>query len=449
MRTGIIVEDDPDFRSLVSGWMTRLDFLVQHAESGAQARRILAESVPDVVVLDLNLPDESGLDVLSWITETAPEIATIMITAEDSVDRAVEAMRLGAIDYITKPVDQDEFNKRLDRLGSEARNRREISALRREVSRLGSTTGLIGDSSAMEEVRELVARVAPTGTSILVLGETGTGKEVLARTIHDVSDRADGPFVAINCAALPDDLIESELFGYEKGAFTSAAEAKQGLIELADGGTLFLDEIGDMPLAVQAKLLRVLEERNIQRLGATASRQIDVRVVAATHQDLQQMVGQGRFREDLFYRLNVVQLSLPPLRDRIGDIPVLARHFFQLLHHETNSSTSGISDNAMAALVAHAWPGNVRELRNVIERALIFARSDLIEREDLPFEIGSTANADSANVVDYPDNLADAVQLFEQRHIERIIDDCGGKRQVAAGRMGVDRSTLYRKMRQD
>jgi len=379
----LIVEDDPAQRTgltkLVEGW----GFEVSNSPDGAHALAQVTTAPPDVIVSDLVMPNMGGLDLLRALREQGHEITTLILTAQATVDTAVEAIQLGAYDYVSKPIDPQRLRILLDQVVERLARQQEVAVLRRQLRDHGRFGTLIGTSRPMREVYQLLEQAAPTGASVLITGESGTGKELVAQTIHQLSPRAARPFVPINCAAIPEALLESELFGHEKGAFTGAVARRQGSFELADRGTLFLDEIAEMNPALQAKLLRVVQERVVRPVGGDRDRAIDIRIVAATNVDPMEAVKDGKLREDLFYRLNVFAVTLPPLRARLDDLPLLVHAFITQFAREQQKTVVDIDEDAMDALRAHAWPGNVRELRNVIERATIVTRERSIGVADL------------------------------------------------------------------
>jgi DNA-binding NtrC family response regulator len=379
----LIVEDDPAQRTgltqLVSGW----GFDVSNAPDGAKALEQIAATPPDVIVSDLVMPAMGGLDLLRALRQQGLEITTLLLTAQATVDTAIEAIRLGAYDYISKPIDPQRLRILLDQVVERLARQQEVAVLRRQLREHGRFGTLIGASRPMREVYQLLEQAAPTSASVLITGESGTGKELVAQTIHQLSPRAPRPFVPINCAAIPETLLESELFGHEKGAFTGAVARRQGSFELADRGTLFLDEIAEMNPALQAKLLRVVQERVVRPVGGDRDKPIDIRIVAATNIEPMDAVKQGKLREDLFYRLNVFSVHLPPLRDRLDDLPLLVHAFIAQFAKEQQKTVLDVDEPAMQALRSHNWPGNVRELRNVIERATIITRGRTIGLADL------------------------------------------------------------------
>lgn len=381
----LIVDDEKNMRWVLGEALRAEGYEIAEASDGKEALALVAESAPDLMVLDHKMPAPDGMEVLRRIRSKGLSFPVIMLTAHGNVQTAVEAMKAGATEYLTKPFDLEELKLVIEKALRTGELAAEVERLRAEVGKQYDVEGIVAGSASMLSVLETVRKVAPTSATVMIYGESGTGKELIARAIHQLSDRAQRPFVSVSAGALPETLLESELFGYEKGAFTGALQAKPGRFELANGGTIFLDEIGDISPAVQVKLLRVLQERVFERLGGTRSIEVDVRVVAATNRDLQELIAAGTFREDLYYRLNVVPISLPPLRDRPEDIPRLTAHFLEKI----GAGNKRIAPEAMQALVDYKWPGNVRELENTVERIVILSRGDEIGLDDLPAEIRS------------------------------------------------------------
>ncbi len=437
----LIVEDDPGLQRQLRWSFERFNlFFAGDRES---ALEIVKSESPPVVTLDLGLPPDAdgateGLATLEAILARAPETKVIVVTGNEDRDNAVKAVGIGAYDFYQKPIDDEVLALIIDRAhhlhGLETENRRLAHGDRDMPLR-----GIITACPAMMKVCRTIEKVAPADVSVLLTGESGTGKEVLARALHELSDRRDEAFVAINCAAIPENLLESELFGHEKGAFTGAVKQTQGKIEIADGGTLFLDEIGDLPLPLQVKLLRFLQERVIERIGGRKSIAVDVRVISATHQDLAEMIGTGAFREDLFYRISELVIRIPPLRERANDPIVLARNFLNRLNKELGHSVRGFTDDALAALAAHAWPGNVRELENRLKRAIIMAEGKRITAADLELEKAS----DGAPSL----NLKEVRERAEREALMRALAQVDGNVSQAAKLLGVSRPTLYDLMR--
>ena len=437
----LVVDDEEIVRESLSGWLRKDGYTVRAAGDGKVAVEALQASRWSIVLLDLKMPGMDGLQVLEEARRIRPEAAYVLMTAYATVDTAVAAMKLGAYDYLVKPFDPEELSSLIRRVVAQQELLQENESLRQALKREYGFHELVSKSPAMQRVFDL-ARVAARSTStILVLGESGSGKEVLARAVHAESPRAGGPFIAISCAALTETLLESELFGHEKGAFTGAIARRKGKFELAAGGTLFLDEVGDISPKLQLDLLRVLEERKFQRVGGSENIAADVRVVAATNRDLAKAVADGSFREDLFYRLNVIAITLPPLRDRREDIPLLVQHFLDRLSKDLSRRLDGVSPEAMTALVAHAWPGNVRELRNVLERGAVVAKGNIIQLADLGLPAPDPARAAPPAGDPLP------LEEVEKRHVSDVLSWAGGNVTHAARVLGIDRMTLYNKMK--
>jgi two-component system response regulator PilR (NtrC family) len=411
----LIVDDERGMRDFLSIMLKREGYVVAVAESADKAGQLLGRGEFDLVISDISMPGQSGLDVLKQSKTANPETPVIMITAYASAESAIEALKLGAYDYIVKPFDVEEMKVVVKNALEKQRLQHENRVLRRELKEKMRFDELVGDSPRMREVLDLIARIAPTNSTVLIAGESGTGKELVARAIHSGSPRQDRPFVSINCGALPDELLESELFGHTRGSFTGAMTAKKGLFEVADGGTIFLDEIGDTSPAMQIKLLRVLQERRIRRVGGTEEAEVNVRVIAATNQDLETMVREKRFREDLFYRINVIQIRMPALREKPEDVPGLALHFLVKYGKIMGKKITRITEEAMRRLQQHDWPGNVRELENVIERAVALETGDAITADSLSREVSAGARP----AQEFPAPLGDeGIDL--ERQLERM-----------------------------
>ncbi|HYQ80113.1 MAG TPA: sigma-54 dependent transcriptional regulator [Anaeromyxobacteraceae bacterium] len=440
-RTRILVVDDEEIvRESLGGWLEKDGYEVASAPDGRSAVERLKQEKWNVLLVDLKMPGMDGLQVLGEAKKLQPDAAAVMMTAYATVDTAVQAMKLGAFDYLVKPFDPEELSLMMQKIVTQQRLVRENVALRKALKKEHRFRDIVSKSPAMQRVFELAQVAARSNSTILVLGESGTGKEVLARAIHAESPRAEGPFVPVSCAALTESLLESELFGHEKGAFTGAVARRKGKFEMADAGTLFLDEVGDVSGKLQLDLLRVLEDRRFHRVGGTDLIEVDVRVVAATNRDLKKAVAEGAFREDLFYRLNVIPILLPPLRDRREDIPLLVSHFLERLSAEMKKDLVGVSPEAMAAIMAHEWPGNVRELRNVLERGAVVATGNVIQAADLGLSRSGPPAAPGAAA---PVSLEEV----EKRHIAEVLHHTGGNVSQAARILGIDRVTLYNKMR--
>ena len=448
----LVVDDEPAVRQVLASAITKAGYSVDSAASAAEALAKLDKAPVDVVISDVFMPVTDGIELLRLARAKGHTATFIMVTAFASVDSAIDAIKAGAWDYITKPVRNEEIVHRLEQIEALRGLREENRALRSMVMGGGRATFAF-TSPAMQAVERLVSRVAPTDSTVLITGESGTGKGVSARRVHELSVRRDGPFVSVNCGAIPENLIESELFGHTKGAFTSADRARKGLFLQADHGTIFLDEIGELPLALQTKLLHVLEAKEVRALGSEQSRKVDVRIIAATNRDLPTMVREGRFREDLFFRLSVFQIVMPPLRERRVDLPGLMRHVIaQRVLPSGSGQTLALDPEAEDLLVNFDWPGNVRQLENVLHRAAILADGGLIRVADLPPEVARVAAGapppagDAGATAGGEGSLRERVRRFEISLIRRAIDDAGGDRRIAAQRLGIGLSSLYRKL---
>jgi two-component system response regulator HydG len=418
------------------------------ARSGAEGVARLSEATFDAVLTDLVMPDRSGMEVLREATRLQPDCAVLLVTGHESVRTAVEAMREGAADYLAKPVDLAELRTRLSRAVESVRLKRTNTELQRQIDKRFGFEGIIGQSPAMQRVFDVLLQVSGTNATVLLLGESGTGKELAARAIHTNSPRAKRPYVPVNCAALPQELIESELFGHQKGAFTGAVAAKEGRFVYADGGTLFLDEVGDMPLATQAKLLRVLENREVVPVGGNAAVRVDVRIVSATNRDLAGMVREGTFREDLYYRLQVVSLRLPALRERSSDLPLLVDHFVSEFARSHQRTIRGVAPEARQLLARYEWPGNVRELRNVIETMVVLARGEVLGVEDMPDALRGAAPAAGRGAGGGYELAGRSLAEVERALIEANLTLCEGNREKTAKVLGMGERTLYRKLKE-
>lgn len=443
----LVVDDEPAVRQVLAAAIGKAGYAVETAASASEALAKLEKSPIDVVLSDVFMPVTDGIELLKQARARGHAATFIMVTAFASVDSAIDAIKAGAWDYITKPVRNEEIVHRLEQIEAMHGLREENRALRTLVMG-GAQPAFQFVSPAMQAIDRLVSRVAPTDSTVLISGESGTGKGVTARRIHELSARRDGPFVAVNCGAIPENLIESELFGHTKGAFTSADKPRRGLFMQADRGTIFLDEIGELPLALQTKLLHVLEAKEVRPLGSEQSRKVDVRIVAATNRDLPGMVQQGRFREDLFFRLSVFQIGMPPLRDRRVDIPALVQHLLAQRVAPAGGEALAIDPEAMDMLTAFNWPGNVRQLENVLHRAAILADGGCIRAGDLPPEVSRTlpASGGAAPAEGGEMPLRERVRRFEVSLILRAIEECGGDRRAAAAKLGIGLSSLYRKL---
>jgi two-component system response regulator HydG len=442
----LVIDDDQAHAEAVAEGLEIDGMPCTLASSGKLGLERMAESSFEAILTDLVMHDVDGLEVLREAGRLQPDAAVLLVTGHGSIETAVDAMRMGAADYITKPVRLPELRTRLARAVENKRLKRDNRELRRQLDKRFGFEGIIGHSPAMQRVFDVLGQVSASSATVLITGESGTGKELVARAIHTNSPRKDEPFVAVNCAALSHGIIESELFGHVKGAFTGAIAAKEGVIVYADGGTLFLDEIGDMPLETQAKLLRVLETREVQPVGGNQVRKVDIRLVAATNRELRELVQQGKFREDLLFRVQVVAIHLPPLRERAGDVPMLLEHFIGELAREHGRTVRGITPEARALLMRHDWPGNVRELRNVIENMVLLARADLLEAVDVPETLRGSASVGRAQ--GHFELAGRTLAEMERALIEANLSLTGGNRQKAARILGMGERTLYRKIRE-
>ena len=440
----LIVEDDAAARigleQLVKSW----GFIADSACDGEEALEKVTSFRPAIVITDLVMPRMDGLALLRALPQVGADVTTLLLTAQGTVDTAVEAMKEGAYDYLTKPVDIQRLKILLDKIVERLETMREVKALRRQLREHGAFGSLIGNSPEMRKIYQVIEQAAPTSASVLITGESGTGKELVAQTIHQLSPRATFPFIAINCAAIPETLLESEIFGHEKGAFTGAADRRQGCFELADRGTLFLDEIGEMTPATQVKLLRVLQERRFRRLGGRTEQSVDVRVIAATNVDPVDAVKQGKLREDLFYRLNVFSFRLPTLRERKEDLPLLVQAFINEFNQRNQKSISGLDQQAMRMIEQHAWPGNVRELRNVIERATILAAGPFIEAKHLPPVLAEEPQAQHQPQLALAPGTT--VEEAERRLIMMTLAHTRDNKTRAAEILGISLKTLHNKL---
>jgi len=432
-----IVDDELVMRKSLSGWLERDGYEVDTAESGEEAIEKLKKTRFDLLLVDIKMEGISGLDVLKHVMENDPDVAVIMITAYGSIPTAIEAMKNGAHDYLLKPFDPDELGVLIEKIVEQQAQARENLFLKEQYKDRTRFESMIGQSKPMQEVFDLIQDVSPMDSTVLITGETGTGKGLAAKAIHTNSPRSEGPFVLVNCGAIPEHLMESELFGHQKGAFTDAKETKKGRLELAHDGTLFLDEIGEISMRMQIDLLRVLEDRVFYRVGGTQPMEVDFRVVAATNRNLEKAIKNEIFREDLYYRLNVIAFQMPPLRERKEDIPLLAEHFLRRFSQETNKPVDKISRAAIDEMMLYEWPGNVRELENAIERAVVVGKEREIRPADLPFR-----RSDDPTFI--PKN---ALKDIEKTHIEKILDNYQWNIAKSSKMLGIDRTTLYSKIK--
>ena len=433
----LIVDDELIMRESLAGWLQRDGHVVQTAPSGEEALEKLKDSHFDIMLVDIKMEGISGLDVLQQVKESDPDVAVVMITAYGSIPTAIQAMKNGAYDYMLKPFDPNELGVLIDKITRHQEQEREMLFLREEQKARTRFESMIGQSKPMQDVFDLICDVAPMDSTVLITGETGTGKGLAAKAIHTNSPRCNGPFVTVNCGAMPEHLMETELFGHQKGAFTDAKETKKGRLELAHAGTIFLDEVGEISMRMQIDLLRVLEDRVFYRVGGTQPLEVDFRVIAATNRNLEEAIKEGRFREDLFYRLNVVSVTMPSLSQRKEDIPLLAEHFLQRFVQETNKPIDKIGREAMDEMMLYDWPGNVRELENAMERAVVVGKSREILPEHLPILCHEPLHSPRNN----------SLKEVEKTHILQILTDYDWNIARSAKVLGIDRSTLYSKIK--
>jgi DNA-binding NtrC family response regulator len=441
----LIVDDEDAQRNILKGYLEKKGYKIFSASSGTDGIKAVQSNLIDIVLSDYKMPDKTGLEVLEEVKKINPEIGFVILTAYGTIENAVKAMRLGAFDYISKPVDLDELDLTIERIIENKNLKSEIQLLKSQLKEKFKIDSFISHSPKMEEVLSLASRAADSKATILINGESGTGKEVLAKSIHYVSSRKDKPFIAVNIPALPETLLESELFGHEKGAFTGAEKAKKGRFELASTGTIFLDEIGDIPINIQVKLLRVLQEHQIERLGSTESINIDVRIIAATHQNIEQKIKDGTFREDLYYRLNIVLLDLPPLRERREDILPLIDHFIEKYAKENNKEKLSLSKEASDSLIKYNFPGNVRELENIIERAVVLCRSEVIIFNDLPIVVKGF-KAENEISLKESGTMIEQVEVLEKQLIYDALSKANGNQSLAGRMLGLTERNLRYKM---
>jgi DNA-binding NtrC family response regulator len=443
--TILVVDDDAAMTSAVCEVLRHSGYLAFSAQSGSEALEIVKRERPDLLISDLRMTEMSGHQLQQELQTVAPDLPVVIITAFGTIESAVESMKLGARDFITKPFSNKELLLVVSRALENRRLRQEVKQLRVELARSYGLPNIIGVDPKMAAVLEIVERVADTPATILIMGESGTGKDLLARALHFSSQRREGPFIPINCVAIPENLIESELFGYAKGAFTDARQAKTGLFIAARGGTLFLDEIGEMPLPLQSKMLRAIEDKKIRPLGATEEIPVDVRIVAATNANLEKALDEGRFRSDLYYRLSTVTLIVPPLRDRPADIPLLIRHFLVRASAEAGRPVPEIEAQAMERLLRYRWPGNARELQNAIQRGVILARDNILTVRELPPKVAGLDLSPARMLGEAVDKRISLDQL-ERDYIRAVVDAVEGNKTEAANILQIDRKTLYRKL---
>ncbi len=446
----LVVDDEPGAVSILEDFLTQENYKVETAQNGEEAFAALKESAFDLVLTDLNMPKVDGLELLEKIQKMNSGMMTIVLTGCGTIDNAVSAMKAGAYDYLTKPFKIDELSLTVKRALEYRTLKKQNKNLKQMVGKEYRFKNFIGDSEEMNQVFNLITKVADTDTTILIQGESGTGKELVARAIHFNSNRAESPMIPINCAAIPRDLLESELFGHVKGAFTGATISRMGRFEMADGGTLFLDEIAEMSPELQVKILRALQEQQFERVGGTKTIQVNVRIIAATNKDLEKEIGKGRFREDLYYRLNVIPVRLPPLRERASDIPLLIHHFLARFNKHKKRNLKGFTKEAMQCLESYPWPGNVRELENLVERMTILAEGEVVDLEDLPEKLHAPLKPPSMQSIEIPAqgiSLNDAIEQFENELIIKAMKKSSGVKSKAAKLLMLNRTTLVEKIK--
>ncbi len=452
----VVIDDDQKMRELICEFLQQKGFQVESFSLATQAFEFIKKTNShlndrdalevSVVISDIQLPEMDGMEFVERLKKNVPDLPVILVTAFGSIESAIEATRRGAFDYLVKPFKLNELDVRVERAVHLSRLRNENKFLKSEMQRNWMNGRMIGKSKAMQMVFDVIVRVAHANANILITGESGTGKEMVARAIHEAGSRARKPFVAINCTAIPENLLESELFGHAKGSFTGAIARKKGLFEEAEGGTLFLDEIGDLDLSLQAKLLRVLQDKKIKAVGDNYYKDIDVRIIAATHKDLNEGIKEGSFRDDLYYRLAVIPIHIPSLRYRKEDIPLLARYFLQKYNAANHSQVKGFSPAAIEKLIHYRWAGNVRELENIIERVVVLSNKDVIDADDLPLDQGKEDDVEdflSSSLAAFP-----TVSDLEKRYMKYVLEKTGGRKEKASQILGINRRTLYRKERE-
>ena len=451
-KTLLVADDDASIRSLLKQLLSDEGFNVLEASTGIEVVDKVKESSPDLVIMDVRMPELDGIEALSRVKATNPKTAVLIMTAFGSSNAAIRAMELGAFDYITKPFELDKISHSVKRVLDYQDLTAEVEVLRDEISSLVQTERIVGNSPAMQEVYKTIGKVAKADATVLITGESGTGKELVAEALHFNSNRRSGPMVKVSCAALPETLLEAELFGHEKGSFTGAMTQRRGRFEMADKGTIFLDEIGEMTVPTQTKLLRVLQERKLERIGSNLPIKVDIRIIVATNKDLQKQVEQSKFRDDLYYRLNVINIHMPPLRDRKEDIPSLVEHFLAKHRYSATAQPAAISEEAIRRLMEYNWPGNVRELENVIERAVVLSRGQIITSRELPFGDHDAAEGEEgegeADAKGDSSFFKKSVAQFEKDLIMKALRDANGNRSKAAEMLGIYRRLLYAKIKE-
>ncbi|OGO73264.1 MAG: two-component system response regulator [Chloroflexi bacterium RIFCSPLOWO2_12_FULL_71_12] len=449
-KTVLVADDDAAIRSLLRQVLQDEGYVVQEAATGIEVVDKVKENGPDLVIMDVRMPELDGIEALSRVKATSPKTSVLIMTAFGSSNAAIRAMELGAFDYVTKPFELDKINYTVSKVFEYQDLAAEVEVLRGEISTLVQTERIVGNSPAMQEVYKTVGKVAKSDATVLVTGESGTGKELVAEALHYNSNRRAGPLVKVSCAALPETLLEAELFGHEKGSFTGAMTQRRGRFEMADKGTIFLDEIGEMSLQTQTKLLRVLQDHKIERVGSSLPIKVDLRIIVATNKDLQKQVEQTKFRDDLFYRLNVIHINMPPLRERKEDIPALVEHFLAKHRYSATAQPAAISEEALRRLMEYDWPGNVRELENVVERAVVLSRGQIITSRELPFG-DHEGDHDEDGTDELPSEKSffkKSVAQFEKDLIMKALRDATGNRSKAAEMLGIYRRLLYAKIKE-
>jgi two-component system response regulator AtoC len=450
-RTILVADDDASIRSLLKQLLSDEGYSVVEATTGTEVVEKVKDVNPDLVIMDVRMPELDGIEALSKLKVSSPKTSVLIMTAFGSSNNAIRAMELGAFDYITKPFELDKISHTVKRVIEYRDLTSEIQVLRDEISSLVQTERIVGNSPAMQEVYKTVGKVAKADATVLITGESGTGKELVAEALHYNSNRRSGPIVKVSCAALPETLLEAELFGHEKGSFTGAMTQRRGRFEMADKGTIFLDEVAEMSLPMQTKLLRVLQERKIERVGSSLPIKVDIRIICATNKDLQRQVEQQKFRDDLFYRLNVINIHMPPLRDRKEDIPALVEHFLAKHRYSATAQPAAISEEALKRLMEYDWPGNVRELENVVERAVVLSRGQIITSRELPFgdHEGDGHEEEGGDEVSVEKSFfKKSVAQFEKDLIMKALRDANGNRSKAAEMLGIYRRLLYAKIKE-
>src|SRR4030043_1962330 len=442
----LVVDDDLEMCGMLSDGLKEEGFFVTTTGDSLEASKILKREEFDVLVTDLKMKGLKGLDLLEGVNKVAPMTPVIIITAFGTIESAIKAMKMGAYDYITKPFQMDEIVLTVRKALENRLLKKEVIRLRKEVESRYDFHQLIGKSPSMQKIYDLIERISDSSSNVLITGESGTGKELVAKAIHYNGMRKEGPFVAVNCAAIPETLLESELFGYKKGAFTDAKSDKKGLIFEAHEGTLYLDEITEMPFTLQAKLLRVIEGREVRPLGDTKTYPIDVRIISTSNRDITSLIQQNQFREDLYYRLKVIDIELPPLRERREDLPPLIQHFIGKFNNELKKNISGISEGALRIILNYSWPGNVRELENVIQRAITLGQHEMILLEDLPIQM---VQEKDEGLIEKGVREKYTVDQLEKEYIKKVLIEVGGNKSKAAEILGLDRKTLYRKLQEE